>query len=422
MKTASNSRQFQSVASSSNQQKSRFCNNIVANIILYLILIVNTLQFSYWGMQEAVYGTLRDVTIGLIIALFVVSVNPTSLKQALEKSELLRGWLICLLFFAVGSFMAYAFDAHLSFGTAKDIFITLGITLIGYHKNIESRFFIGFVAIYIVLGTISSYTYIAIFGTEIQEQYIVSYKNQLAPLFSVLVLLAVSFSIHHKRLRLLMILCALLLIVVVAVLRGRTALMALFFCIIPYFWGSKKMPFWSKILVTIISLAFFFANSDAVYNIFFVGRDVADLDSVSSGRIYRIYEGLNFLSRDNNLIVGSLWGEQYGDETVHMFLLNLWINYGGILSIPIIVFYFALLGKVVQQCSRKKSKEEKWFEVIPFLILFLFIVSTNEYSYPFSPISSLLLSYLLYGAYLRQKLEPVAYTRKLEEHLVRSRK
>ena len=187
MKTASNSRQFQPVVSSSNQQKSRLCN-IVSNTILYLILIVNTLQFSYWGMQEAVYGTLRDVTIGLIIALFVVSVNPTSLKQALEKSKLLRGWLICLLLFAVGSLIVYAFGANLSFGTAKDVVITLGTTLIGYHKNIESRFFIGFVAIYIVLGTISSYTYIAIFGTEVQEQYIVSYKNQLAPLFSVLVL------------------------------------------------------------------------------------------------------------------------------------------------------------------------------------------------------------------------------------------
>lgn len=414
MKTASNSRQFQPVVSSSNQQKSRLCN-IVSNTILYLILIVNTLQFSYWGMQEAVYGTLRDVTIGLIIALFVVSVNPTSLKQALEKSKLLRGWLICLLLFAVGSLIVYAFGANLSFGTAKDVAITLGITLIGYHKNIESRFFIGFVAIYIVLGTVSSYTYIAVFGTEIQEQYIVSYKNQLAPLFSVLVLLAISFAMHFKKSRLLMILCALLLIVVVAVLRGRTALMALFFCIALYLFDSKKLPFWSKILISIICLAFLFANSDAVYKIFFVGRDVADMDSVSSGRISRIYEGLSFLSRDNNLIVGSLWGEQYGDETVHVFLLNLWINYGGILSIPIILLYFALLGKIVQQCFRRKWKEEKWFEVTPFLILFLFIVSTNEYSYPFSPISSLLLSYLLYGAYLRQKLVPVAYARKQEK-------
>ncbi len=374
----------------------------ISNSILYLILSANVLQYSFWGMQNPAYGILRDIIIGLVVILFLVTVRPLETQQALIKVKLLRLWLYCVLLFGIGTLTAYAFGATLSFGTLRDVAITLGILLIGYHKQIDSTFFARFTMLYIVLGAVSAYSYVAVFGFEIHDQYIVDYKNQIAPLFAILALLAVSHSIYIKRGKLLMILSALLLITIIGILRARTALVALLFCVMLYLFSSRKISIWIKVLVTCVVVAFIASNTELISEIFIAGKQGTDLNTISSGRVSRISDGLDFLSRGNNLLVGSLWGEQYDGGIVHLFLINLWIEYGGILSLPIILLYVVFLGKVVARCLKRKERLENRYDVVPFLMLFLLIVSFNEYSYPFSPISSLFLAYLLYGAYLRQ--------------------
>lgn len=373
-----------------------------SNSILYLILSANVLQYSFWGMQNPVYGILRDIIIGLVVILFLVTVRSLEIQRALTKVKLLRVWLFCALFFGIGTLTAYAFGATLTFGTLRDVAITLGILLIGYHKQIDSMFFDRFMMLYVVLGAVSAYSYVAVFGFKIHDQYIVDYKNQIAPLFAILVLLAVSQSIYIKRGKLLMILSALLLITIIGILRARTALVALLFCIMLYLFNSRKISNWIKVLVTCVVVAFIASNTELISEIFIAGKQETDLDAISSGRVSRISDGLDFLSRGNNLLVGSLWGEQYDGGIVHLFLMNLWIEYGGILSLPIILLYVIFLSEVVVRCLKRKERLENRYDVIPFLMLFLLIVSFNEYSYPFSPISSLFLAYLLFGAYLRQ--------------------
>ena len=257
--------------------------------------------------------------------------------------------------------------------------------------------------LYILLGTLSALSYVLVFGFGIHEQYLVDYKNQLAPLFSVLVLLAVSHTINSSRYKILMSLCALLLIVVIGILRARTVLIAASSCVMLYLFLSQKISTKVKLLVTGFVIAFIVSNMDLILEIFISGKQGTDLNSISSGRVSRISDGLEFLSKDNNLLTGSLWGEQYDKGIVHVFLLNLWIEYGIILSFPIALFYFVFLGRVISQSFKRGDGFGGRDRVMPIIILLLFIVSFNEYSYPFSPVSSVFLSYLLYGVDLRKR-------------------
>lgn len=376
--------------------------NTASKIVLYLILATNALQFSYWGMQEDTYGKLRIITIGLVVVLFLFTVKLTQLQQAFKRIGLLRLWLYCVLLFGIGAVGVYAAGAELTFRSLRDVAITLSIVLIGYHQDINTKFFARYVPIYIILGTVSSLSYGLTFGFEISSQYLIQTKNQIAPLFSILALLAIFHAVSFRKTRLLMIVCASMLIIAIGILRARTSLIALAFCLVLYLFQSGKLPLWSKVIIGILIVAFASINIDLISSIFLAGKEATDINSVSSGRVSRIFDGLNFLSRDNNFMTGSLWGEKYAGEIVHVFLMNLWINYG-ILSLPIVVLYFALLGVTIKHLIQRRRRREQSFEIAPLLILFLFIVSTNEYSYPFSPISSLFLAYLIYGAYLKNR-------------------
>lgn len=371
--------------------------------LLYLILLTNVFQYSFWGMQETYYGILRNITIGLVIVLFLVSVRPTQIRQTLASEKFLSFWLFCALFAGVGLLVSYAVGAKLSFGSFRDVVIVLGIVVIGYNIRIDGNILERFIVLYILLGTLSALSYVLVFGFGIHEQYLVDYKNQLAPLFSVLALLAVSHTINSSRYKILMSLCALLLIVVIGILRARTVLIAASSCVMLYLFLSQKISTKVKLLVTGFVIAFIVSNMDLILEIFISGKQGTDLNSISSGRVSRISDGLEFLSKDNNLLTGSLWGEQYDKGIVHVFLLNLWIEYGIILSFPIALFYFVFLGRVISQSFKRGDGFGGRDRVMPIIILLLFIVSFNEYSYPFSPVSSVFLSYLLYGVDLRKR-------------------
>ena len=375
----------------------------ISNSILYLILSANVLQYSFWGMQNPVYGILRDIIIGLVVILFLVTVRYQEIQQALTKVKLLRVWLFSALLFGIGTLTAYALGATLTFGTLRDVSIIFGILLIGYNKKIDTKFFTKFTMLYIVLGTLSAYSYVAVFGFEIYDQYIVDYKNQVAPLFAILSLLAVSHVIYTRKCRLLMILSMLLLIAVIAILRARAALVALLFCIMLYIFRSQRISIWVKFLVALFVVVFTVVNIGLISEIFMAGKQSTDIDTISSGRVSRVSDGLDFLSSDNNLLVGSLWGERYEGGVVHLFLMNLWIEYGGILSLPIVLLYFIFWGKIVKQCLMSEENAGGVYGITPYLVLLLLIISLNEYSYPFSPISSLFVAYLLFGAFLRHQ-------------------
>lgn len=371
--------------------------------LLYLILLTNVFQYSFWGIQETYYGILRNVTIGLVGVLFLVNVRPTQIRQTLASENFLSFWLFCVLFAGVGLLVSCAVGATLSFGSFRDVAIVLGIVVIGYNIRIDSNALERIIVLYILLGTLSALSYVLVFGFGIHEQYLVDYKNQLAPLFSVLALLAVSHAISSSRFKILMALCTLLLIAVIGILRARTALIAAPFCIMLYIFLSQKISRKVKLLVIGLVIAFIVSNMDLISEIFISGKQGTDLNSISSGRVSRISDGIEFLAKDNNLLTGSLWGDQYDKGIVHMFLLNLWTEYGIILSFPIALFYFVFLWRVISHSFKRGNGFDDRDRIIPLMILLLFIISFNEYSYPFSPVSSVFLSYLLYGVNLRKR-------------------
>ena len=139
------------------------------------------------------------------------------------------------------------------------------------------------------------------------------------------------------------------------------------------------------------------AFSSEIYRVFVANKDISDINNISSGRIGRILDGLAFLK--NHPLSGSLWQEKYLGEIIHVYILKRIVDYGLLLSIPIIILYiytwFIALKNIVTH------RKDFVNSLVPLTLFFLLLVSLNEYSYPFSPLSSVFIVYLMFGQYLK---------------------
>lgn len=370
------------------------------HVLLYLLLLVNTFQYSFWGCQEPLYGKLRIITIILLVLLFASCLfSRKSLLKNIICIPVIKIFFWCLIFFTLPSVILLSLGASISFSSHRDIFITLIIIVIGSNIEFTAKSYKNFLSVYILAGAICASSFISFLGFKIPEYYFIGlYKNQLTPFFSILSIITFNFLLKDKK-KLLYILLLGVYLSVIAILRGRAALLSLTITFILYIWISPKISIYLKLLLIAIPAIYFAFNPKIIYEIFVAGKDIADINSVSSGRIERIHDGLMFLN--DNLLKGSLWYPQYNGDIVHVYILKRIIDFGLLLATPIIILYFYIFISGTKDAVSQHSTDN--LRHAPLAIFFLFLVSLNEYSYPFSPVSSTMLAYLTYGVFLRTK-------------------
>lgn len=378
-------------------QGRRTAVGVVQLVILYLILIVNCLQQSVFALDSHVYEILRCMTIGAFACL-VVTVPFRCIIRSLCEVKCIRFVSISLLVFVTISLLLLLFGADFSFSTHRDLLITLLLLLCGYNLKVSQEDVDVYVGVYVIGGALVALSFLVEYGFSVPEHYLAGvYKNQIGVLYGVLFLFCISL-IATRRRPILFFICLIVLLWGLLVLRARTSLsiavilMLFFTVLLPGV--SRKVKF----LVVLLVVGVIFCFKDALFNAFFSGKDLNDIDSISSSRISRVSESIDFLRR--NFLDGSLWEDKYPGKRVHVFMLDLLVRFGFVLALPVLVVYIYLFRVGLVRAFRM-SIARSVLGVVPFCVLFLLITGLNEFSLPFSPASVTYLVYLALGLYLR---------------------
>lgn len=376
--------------------------NTIQSIILYLFLIVNTFQYSIWGIFEPIYGYLRVLSIILVIFL-TLTVPIKRILYTIKANQFIRWFCILLGVFSLLSFSLYAFfNANIDFSTHRDLLLTTITLIIGYNLSLSKGQLARYIYTYIIAASISALSFLMRFGVHISSFYFEGvYKNQIGVFLGIFSIISISLifsqGINNRRKRNVLLLCTIILILTIAILRARTSLLFVFAVIVYSIVINKSMKTKNKLFLFACIATILIAFSSEIYRVFVANKDISDINNISSGRIGRILDGLAFLK--NHPLSGSLWQEKYLGEIIHVYILKRIVDYGLLLSIPIIILYiytwFIALKNIVTH------RKDFVNSLVPLTLFFLLLVSLNEYSYPFSPLSSVFIVYLMFGQYLK---------------------
>jgi membrane protein len=312
--------------------------------------------------------------------------------------KLIRFIAICLLVFVMLSLLLLLFGADFSFSTHRDLLITLLLLLCGYNLKVSQEDVDVYVGVYVIGGTLAALSFLVEYGFSVPEHYLTGvYKNQIGVLYGVLSLFSIS-QIATRRCPILFFICLIVLLWGMLVLRARTSLLVGVFLMLAFIVLLPEVSWKTKFLVALLVVGAFFCFADVLFNVFFAGKDVEDIDSISSSRVSRISDGIDFLR--NDFFDGSLWEDKYPGKSVHVFVLDLLVRFGFVLALPVLVVYIYLFRVGLLHAFRM-SIARSVLGVVPFCVLFLLITGLNEFSLPFSPASVTCLVYLALGLYLR---------------------
>lgn len=370
---------------------------IVQLAILYLVLIVSCLQRSVFALDPHVYEVLRGVTIWLFSCL-VATVPVWCVVRSMREAKCIRFIAISLFVFVVLSLLLLFFSADISFSVHRDLLITLLLLLCGYNLRVSQEDVDVYFGVYVIGGALTALSFLVEYGFSVPDSYLADiHKNQAGFFLGVLLLYCISL-ISMRRRPLLFFICLVVLLWGLLVLRARTslllALVSMLFFIVLLPGVSRK----TKFCIVLLFAGATFCFRDALITAFFSGKDLNDIDSITSGRVSAIREGIDFLRR--NFLDGSLWNDTYQGRNVHVFLLGVLVRFGFIFSLPVFAVYVYLFWVGIVHVFRR-SIAKSVLGVVPFCLLFSLTSGLNEASLPFSPASLTSLIYLPLGLYLK---------------------
>lgn len=233
-------------------------------------------------------------------------------------------------------------------------------------------------------------------------------KNQFGPFIAIFGVISIYLSIENKNFLYKMILLGVgfACFMCIVVLRARTATIAMLAISCYLLWGQYK---WKSIIIAtflfIIVSIFWAEGIETLRFSLFGGRDLNNLDDVTSGRTSRNEESINFFLNhplwgaltDKDLQSHNIWNETY--LIPHLFILWKIVCYGIIGSFPFLVIYATVLISLIKMIRRNLKNA-----ILPVICLLIgFVTSLSEYESPFGPGTSYILCYILYGNYLQRK-------------------
>lgn len=364
--------------------------------IFFISIITTIFYFAY--SHTPLGSVFKIVTEGLIISLFLFSIFS---KKGAYRCPLLKLWgTVLIILLLVYLIIPYYAQSYLLSDTLE-LFIPFAVTYSSYKlfkcddKNlIKGLAIISLVSIFVIPLILKNTG-----GFEIMEMYRSDInKNQTAPFFAQIGLIAIALSLSDKLnliYKIIFIITALLSLAYCSILSARTATLA--FILIGFFliWEKYKL----KVIVIIpllMGLLFVFGEDiTAFFNTSIIGnRDITNLDSLTSGRFERAEDSMAFIIA-NPLFgalnyYGSVWQDSY--EIPHIYLLWKILKYGIIGALPFCIIYAAIAFKALSMLKNWKKYE------LPLCCLIVaFFTSFSEYSSPFGPGSSYILCYILFG-------------------------
>jgi O-antigen ligase len=190
-------------------------------------------------------------------------------------------------------------------------------------------------------------------------------KNQIAPVFGTAFVAAIYFIFNNaqkKGSQMIYYITAFLLFASLLVIRGRSVILSVFVSIIVFvFFYLKQRKYKYVLIFSAIIIASLAGNF--IYDALFLNYDITDIESISTGRMSRNYEGFDFFI--SNPLMGQLSGIKYPGFTIHNYILYNLVNYGLFVGGLIFLLYFKYIREIVKAF---KTNSFRYYDLGPLLM------------------------------------------------------
>lgn len=375
---------------------------VVRDVLLYVLLFVSAISYhptivdmSRIAGYES--GTILSRYILLLFgAVFILSFS----IETIRRSKLVRVYLLWLFIITLTALIVQAFFRNDSMThELRSFIIVFGAILIGYDLSLETKTFRFIILAFCVTTLFSGLmqVMINIGGFRIANQYLTDCKNSLGAMLatSCFAFYYLSRISRMPLSRAFYLGCAIAAFVVTVTIRARMGIVAIVLIGLYYYFLIKRNR--SVIIATILLFIVSFFTvllmpetiSNYLEDSFVAGAQGEDF---TSGRLYTYAEAVSYLMESPFL--GNVQKlNQIG--WVHNFLLLKFYQYGILFAWPIVVLYFYLLIFALRKSNRVPSRSRDCFCYV--CIIFPFIISLAEPTFPFGPGTVNLFNFILLG-------------------------
>lgn len=392
------------------KQNERSKANQLKRIVFYLLISITMVQ-QMPIIRDVLYDQIR---MGLYICFGIFSTYSVFQISIINNNIKLFIYLSSIIIYAV---ILYVVNEAFGYGHVNvfELLIPFGILLCSlytdFNKEQLGKFLLWQILMSVLLGISSIFYYGE--GFKITSRYFLRSKNQIGPLLGISAVITGVWIIDQKQFGLkdtsliVRIGVFILLVLSLLVIRNRSGVVSVFITIL--FVLAKEYGIKRNIknivitqiiflaLIILFLLGAFDGIINAIYNSLFLNYDITDFNSISAGRILGYKSSLEFIKQYP--VLGELETGKSISTTPHNYILNKWLNYGIIGSLPIVLFYLYLWFFTIKGIFI--SKKTLGFKLPVWVLLFSLIVSMFEYTYPYGPGASQIMVWFLLGQYYR---------------------
>lgn len=372
-------------------------------LLLFLaVLVAMVYHPAIIGVAKA-EAVLHSIIFLVFLLLFMLSQvdKPVFSCQVTNVSWLLWG---------IAAFMAMLFYGFLGEASLKSelrcVAIPLCAIMVGLQMKMDEKRIRGVILLYVIgavfVGLLS--IFIQGSGFRITEMYTVEHKNAIGPLIATASILSLGMALSASgRQKLLMMFIgfglALLCIALVLTIRARAALLAMALVMALMLFQRYRgnyilLSLWVALALMVV-LYFFMPLSVKHYvsESLFSGFTNGD---ISSGRMFRNQQALQVIAEN------PLLGLMVNDRTVytaHNYPLCVLCEFGLLGAFPFLAIYLLLFFTDVKRIL--KEGVNNLMNVGAYPVLALFVISMFEFTYPFGPGTTTMMSFVLLGVSLQ---------------------
>lgn len=388
---------------------SKYKTLLIAGIILTVIQQMPIIRDRFYG----------EIRLALYLLFALVSVKALASLALQELPRLMKLFMGVIVLLALELLVFQLLNWRSSIFELTELLIPFGIMISAYSLDFEKKETDSLTLVYAVLAVLMGVSLVLFYGGGfvLREQYIAgTSKNQTGPILGIALVIVFDRILRIDRnpraiLRFAWFFLLLLgAIASMIVLRNRAGLVAvcfvLFFMLISR--SRRRLTLAALIIATVVILFIFvliyLGFLDPLVGIleraFTLNYDVGDLDSLSAGRWNTYIRGIKYVQF--HPFFGELSVSERFFGTPHNYILNKWVRYGVIGSLPFVIFYVYLFVFALRRIlSRSANKGTRSLAI--WLLLLGLIVSLFEYTYPYGPGVSQLMVWFMLGWDCSQK-------------------
>lgn len=388
-----------------NKYKIHRKKNISISSFVILVGLIMTVIMQFF-LETPYYSLARLVLYGIFFSSVAFQLPHIKIK----KNKFLTIYLTLTFLAIFNELLIFLFTGTNSLELVIHVSLSFVLLFLGYNISISSKQKDKIVAIYIIVTTILGLFVIFFYGDgfNISQQYFLSSKNQVGPFISSSSLICLfSLLINQQKDTLLsnkffLITMFFINFATLLSIRNRAGIVSLIMCLCVYFLFKAKIIMKGKTFIIfpivlllmggILYSGIITPVINYVYDSLFLNYDVTDINSLSANRTDTYGRVIEFVKEF------PFFGElsYFSDiATPHNYLLNILRKYGIFGMLPLLVLYFYIWLFVI-----KTIVLDKKYDISLYLMLFMLVISLFEYTYPYSPLTTVSLTWFLLGYYL----------------------